>query len=207
MIFSSLKIRTGLMIIGFFGGAAVILVLVILPFLAKIQEAQAQIATSLHALKKLEAEIQSARKLSQELEQVKDLEKRLSEIFPAREEMKSAVEKLEEAASEAEVSHELKIIDYFEETFQKQGKGSALPPVPVFSGLSQLEEVPYSLEISSDYPELLTFFWNLNQKPSVTEVKQIKITADTEDAGEGKLRNTGSGVAKIEGIFFIRQTP
>ncbi len=180
----------------------VLVLLAILPQLRQIRKTTIEIAGNKQELSRLAQELQGYKTLAVELQGVEAEKVKLTEMFPKREAMVGLVEGLETAAANSGVEHKLTITDR-----QENPETTKLISSPsVVLGLRQIEEVPFVLELTGNYRQILDFliyFENLN---FMSEFLSFAVTAESEqNEFTESLVNTGKAAAKIEGRFFIRQ--
>lgn len=181
----------------------VMIFFVILPQLARVTGLREQIAQGRQHVKIIAArisEIESARAELQKAANEKDV---FAMLFPAREEMAVSVEALEAAVAAAGAELELQLTDFFE----NPSKGrDAKPPAPLVTGLTGLEEVPFSAEITASFSGLFNFLRNLENSQVLVKFGALAAVAEQRSATETEpTRNTGQARTLLDGVFFIKK--
>lgn len=204
-MFRSHRIKILITLAGVILVCAVLVSFTIIPLLSRIVSLNEEIKNNQLDLVKITTEIKNFEKATRDLEKYKLGRGALTAMFPVREEMVSLVQGLESVINRAGLSAELKIADKKEELMAGSGGREVISTPTVVPGLEPIEEIPYLLEARGDYRSLINFFVYLESLPFVSEITKINITADSiQEEARRIIINTGTGIAKIEGVFFIR---
>ena len=112
------------------------------------------------------------------------------------------VETLENATARSGVGHILLITDDIEENSKTT---KPVERAPLFN-LGGVGEVPFTLEVSGNYRQLVDFLTYLENSPYILEVTRISANANSVQISDSNdLLNTGTAGVKIEGLFFIEK--
>lgn len=191
--FSSVGIIAMALVLVFFG---------VRPQLVKLSGLQTAIEENRQEFSFLQAKVVSLEQAAAELEKAAGQKKAIFELFPKRDEMERAVLGLEEAAGAAGTSAVLTITDRLEDA---NASRSGEKKGPAVAGLKGIEEVPFVLDLSGTYRQLVDFFLNFENSPYVTKITGFSVVADVEVSEQREEpRNTGRATGKAEGIFFMR---
>ena len=198
------NLRLAVIILVFFLGAGLLFLLIISPLFQKVVETKAQIRANEAKLLEIAAEIANYKALSANLLKVSETKTALLAMFPAREEMLSLILGLESAVQRAGLAHKLVIADFKEKRDQNPAAKDK-PSATIVSGLTEVEEIPYHLEVLGNYRGLADLFLYLENLPFVTVPDKLTASADQiQPVGFESLRNTGTATAKLDGVLFIK---
>ena len=173
----------------------------VMPQMAQIRNAVSGIAGNREQIDKIQRELSGYQMSHSELEKIKN-EKVVQEMFPQRESMAPLVAALENAVKSSGGAHALTIVDKKEEA-AAGGGGEQKPAPPVVPGLAHVEEIPYSLEFTGNYRQIVNFLLYLENLPFVSRVTNLSLAAESKQVDE-VVHNTGLATAKIEALFFIK---
>ena len=179
----------------------------IVPVLEQIKTLRAELDDSEQAISEAELAVANYQAAVEEFERIGESREKITQMFPVRSEMVVLVQELENAAARAGASLELELTDELENPPPVVvGDPTAGVRVPVVAGLINIEEVPYTLTLGSNYRGLIRFFMAMENLYFNSEIINISVTADTiQNDATKTLINTGSGTSKIEGVLFIRK--
>lgn len=185
--------------------AALLLLFIVLPQLRRVSELRVGIAGNQQQMQLLEERLRAYEAAKSRLRELSGEQAALRLLFPKREELVAAVEAMEAAVAAAGVESELIITDY--KTLADSGiKVTEKPKPPLAPGLLGIEEVPFTLRVTGSYQGLTNFFRYLEHMRLLARFGSMEETAELEKAeGDKKPRNTGRGIAVLEGVFFIRK--
>lgn len=122
-----------------------------------------------------------------------------------KEDLETAIRKVEQAAAITGVTQIMYITDPFLEVKIAGRNTGAKPPAAVLNGLNGIREVPYKLSTASTYTELIDFISYLEHHPNFSEIVRIDLSAEQgvgSTAGGGA--RTGRVLANIDNVFFIQ---
>lgn len=174
------------------------------PLISKISDTNAQIQKNKQELARIVYEIESYRGLLGELSWAFFEREALKQMFPVRERMVGLVENLEGAALQAGMSPKLSFLDVKESLEANRG-GRSLTPKIMFADLRQIEEVPYTMELSGNYRQYVDFLSNFENLPFLSKITKLTLTADSlQNEKTKELENLGTGKGTVEGLLFIK---
>ena len=179
----------------------------IVPVLEQIKTLRAELDDSEQAISEAELAVENYQAAVEGFERIGEGREKITQMFPVRSEMVVLVQELENAVARAGASLELELTDELENPPPVVvGDPTAGVRVPVVAGLINIEEVPYTLTLGSNYRGLIRFFMAMENLYFNSEIINISVTADTiQNDATKTLINTGSGTSKIEGVLFIRK--
>ena len=189
--------------------AAVMIFFVMIPLDRHLVESQQEIVQKKQELADIGEEIINYQTAIAELSKVKAEKESVDLIFPIREKMVFLVEALEGAVSAAGMLPELKISDKKEEQAVSVSKSSAKSKgkdkdASIVNGLKEIEEIPYTLELSGNYRQMTDFFNYFANLPYLSEVTRLSVKTDSAQNDITKdLVNLGAAAIQLQGIFFI----
>lgn len=202
--FHHAKIILTCAVIGLVAGALIYFVMI--PLNWQLSNSQQEVIQKRQELVDIGQEIINYQRAITEFSKLKVEQESINLIFPAREKMVFLVEALEGAVSAAGMSPGLKISDKKEEQWAsaKSTAKSKDRALPLVKGLNKIEEVPYTLELSGTYRQMIDFFHYFANLPYLSEVTQTSIKTDSiqNDIAQ-TLINIGTATIQLQGIFFI----
>ncbi|MDP3993831.1 MAG: hypothetical protein Q8P75_02515 [bacterium] len=207
MIFTHAKIILTFVLIVLVAGAMIFFVMI--PLARQLVENQREIVQKKQELADIGEEIINYQTGIAELSKVKAEKESVNLIFPVREKMAFLVEALEGAVSAAGMSPELKISDKKEGRAASVSKSSAESKgkdkdASIVKGLNNIEEIPYTLELSGNYRQMTDFFNYFANLPYLSEVTQLSVKTDSAQNDITKaLVNLGTAAIQLKGVFFI----
>ena len=185
--------------------AAFLVFLVILPQLSRVAALRSDIGQGQKHLTEIADRIREFDSARVELQKIADERESVEILFPAREDMVSSVETVEAAAAAVGVTSKLTITDAREEPAAGKGAEKTKKP-PLVAGLEQAEEVPFELELVSDYRGLVDFFRYLENSKILVRFAGLGTVAQSQQGETGTVpHNNGQATSKLGGVFFIRK--
>jgi len=188
---------------------ALFIVLVVVPQMDGITAVRGQIEETRRKTSEIVVEVKSYEQSFSELNRIGDSREAIAGMFPQREDMVTAVEALERSVARAGGAHILSITDLKEQVAESRDRSIDSKPIePLLAGLTALEEVPFTVEVAGGYRSLADFFLGLENSGFTVLIDKINITAEAKQNPDGILLNTGIGIGRFDGVFFVRsQTP
>ena len=181
---------------------AAMLYFLIVPEAATVGKIAADVGASRQGAADISAEVKSYEDSYAALDSVSGGKETFENMFPTRENMVNLIQGLEDAAARSGVTETLTLSDRLE---TPANKGADKPKPSLARGLVKIEEIPYTMEVSGTYRQILDFFLSLENQPFISEVGKFTAAADSiSDKETETVRNTGTAAAKIEGSIFIR---
>ncbi|HEX9503102.1 MAG TPA: hypothetical protein VF974_02150 [Patescibacteria group bacterium] len=172
---------------------------VVNPTLSKIDELNKAILIKIIEQKQLEEQITIFKNSQRDLARATGKQS-ISESVLKREDLQLAIQKIESAALATKVSESMAIVD---ETDPLK-KGSV--DKQLINGKSFITEVPYTLNVSSDFRQLIDFMRYMEHLPHFTEVSRISLQASGGSAdSKGTFSHSGTIIGSIESVFFIQK--
>jgi Tfp pilus assembly protein PilO len=169
---------------------------VVNPTLSQIDDAKNQVSSKQSELQTLEEQIVTYKNSQTDLAQAsqKDI---IDSILVKRQDLTLPIQEIEQAA----------VISGVTESMQIQDPSLSQVSTPaVVSGKATLDEIPYSLAVSGNFNQLVTFMQYLEALPHFTEVSGFDFSASAGQSNSGQLfLHSGNITGTINAVFFTKK--
>ena len=120
----------------------------------------------------------------------------IGQAISTRETLVDAVKDMELALAKVSGEHDLQINDAVNPKLAASAG--------VTTGRVGVDEIAYSLNVTTDYPGILTFLAFLEHLPHFTEISKINLSAETAEVNNQKAVHTGRVLGNFNGVFFVK---
>ncbi|MEJ0021480.1 MAG: hypothetical protein WDN47_02745 [Candidatus Doudnabacteria bacterium] len=138
-----------------------------------------------------------------DLSAVSNTDKIQNSILP-RDNLQTAIQEVEAAALASNTEEGMTIQEPLNSTDQTLDTTAK----QIITGNPDIEEIPYTVSISSTFTSLVTFLQYIEHLPNFSEVSKLTVsaaTSDTATAGSGEVVHSGDLTGAINAVFFVQR--
>jgi hypothetical protein len=177
--------------------SGILFLFIVQPNLNQIQDLKNKVVTTKTELKQIEEQIVTYKNSQRDLSLASGKDA-LSQAMLKREDLEQAIVEIENAASVTNTSEALSIHD---------DQGSGTPQVkPLITGKASLDEVQYTINITSDFVHLINFLQYLEHMPHFTEISDFTLASTSSQSNSGGVfLHGGNVIGSINLVFFLQK--
>ena len=185
--------------------SAVLYVFLIRPNLSSVDELYTKSSAKQTELEALTAQISAYKNAKADLKAAaSDKDKILNSVL-VRENLQTVILEVEAAAANLGISEGMTIKEVLDEN------GRPITSPPIVSGKKTIDEVPYQIKVTAEFPSILKFIEYLEHLPHFSEISKFAFSTNSVAAGsttdeDRLIIHTDVTTVVIDAVFMVQRS-